>query len=90
MTNILDRLARHPELQKRVEGILEILESSGSDLRRADEAERQITKQVRQLGHEALSGWAEGRVAEEAKRLEQSEDWRRAGEKNSTGIAPTV
>lgn len=90
MSTITERLAHHPDLQKRVESILDIMESSGVDLRRADEAERQIIELVRQMGHDALSGWAKGRVEEEAKRVEQREDWRRAGEKNSTGTAPTV
>jgi len=66
------------------------MESSGANLKRVDEAERQITELVRRMGHDALSGWAEVRVAEEEKPLEQSAGWRSAGEKNSTGTAPTV
>lgn len=90
MTALLERLAHHPELQKRVEGILDIMESSGDDLKSADEAERQITELIRKMGHEALAGWAEQRVAQATKQGEETEGWRRAGEKNSTGIAPTV
>ena len=89
MATITDRLARHPKLQKQVEELLDLMDSSGAEVRRADEAERQITERLRQLGHEALTGWAQGREGEEAKRLAPSEAWRRAGEKNSTGTAPT-
>ena len=40
-TQLAQRLARHPALQERLESILNIMESSGDDLKRADEAERQ-------------------------------------------------
>lgn len=59
-TQLAQRLARHPALQERIESILNIMESSGDDLKRADEAERQIIETLRQLGHDALSGWAQG------------------------------
>jgi hypothetical protein len=65
------------------------MESSGEDLKRADEAERQLTELIRQLGHDALTGWAEQRVAAETERGQALLGWRSAGEKNFTGIVPT-
>lgn len=89
-SDITDRLSRHPQLQKRIEHILDIMESSGDDLQRADEAERQIIELMRQMGHDALSGWADQRTEQAAEQGRDREDWRSAGEKNSTGTAPTV
>lgn len=88
-TNIAQRLARHPALQERIESILNIMESSGDDLKRADEAERQIIEILRQLGHDALSGWAQQHEEAAADQGRQAAGWRPMGQKNSTGIAPT-
>lgn len=88
-TQLAQRLARHPALQERIEAILNIMESEGDDLKRADEAERQIIETLRQLGHDALSGWAGQHEAVAAEQGRQEPDWRPMGEKNSTGTAPT-
>ncbi len=86
-TNLGRRIARHPGLQARIEAILNIMESSGDELKLADEAERQIIETLRQMGHEALLGWAEQRV--EATARQGREVGRSMGKKNSTGTAPT-
>jgi hypothetical protein len=65
------------------------VESSGDDLKLADEAERQIIETLRQLGHDALSGWAEQREDVSAQQGREEPDWRPMGQKNSTGTAPT-
>lgn len=88
-TQLAQRLARHPVLQERLESILNIMESSGDDLKRADEAERQIIETLRQLGHDALSGWAERHEAAAAHQGWEEPGWRPMGQKNSTGTAPT-
>lgn len=90
MATLTERLSRHPKLQRRVEHILDLMESTNSDLKRADEAEREITELLRQLGHETLSGWADQRVEQEAAAGKVTQNWRSAGEKNSTGTAATA
>jgi hypothetical protein len=89
-TNLANRLARHPELHERIETILNIMESTGDELKRADDAERQIIETLRQMGHDALTGWAGQRVERAAEQGQQEPTWRPAGQKNSTGTAPTV
>lgn len=88
-SKLAQRIARHPALQERIEAILDIVESSGEDLKLADEAERQIIEPLRQLGHDALSGWAEQRAEAAAEQGMQELGWRPMGQKNSTGTAPT-
>jgi hypothetical protein len=88
-TNLAKRIARHPALQERIEAILNIMESTGDDLKRADDAERQIIETLRQLGHDALSGWAEQREEASAQQGRGESGWRPMGQKNSTGTAPT-
>jgi hypothetical protein len=62
--SIDERLKAHPILQGRIEAILEIVEDSAGEVERADEAERRMIEEVRQLGNEALQGWAERKVEE--------------------------
>ena len=88
-TQLAQRLARHPALQERLESILNIMESNGDDLKRADEAERQIVETLRPLGHDALSGWAGRHEAAAAEEGQQAAGWRPMGQKNSTGTVPT-
>ena len=88
-TKLAQRLARHPALQERIEAILKIMESEGDDLKRADEAEQQIIEALRQLGHDALSGWAEQHESAAAEQGRKEPGWRPMGQKNSTGTAPT-
>jgi hypothetical protein len=62
--SIDERLKAHPILQGRIEAILDIVEDSAGEVERADEAERRMIEEVRQLGNEALHGWAERKVEE--------------------------
>jgi len=54
-----ERLDRHPAVKARVERMLELLENTGGDLKRADEAERRVIEEVRAMGQELLRGWAQ-------------------------------
>jgi hypothetical protein len=63
------------------------MESSGDDLIRADEAERQIIETLRQLGRDALSGWTRRHEEAAAEQGRQEAGWRPLGQKNSTGTA---
>lgn len=84
-----ERLAHHPELQKRFEHILSIAEAKGGNLQRADEVELQIIESIRQLGHDALTSWANQRIDEETTKCEANPALRSNGQKNSIGSPPT-
>ena len=85
---LLTRLNRHPKLKNRVRGLLSIAEDAGDDLVKADEAERPVIEEVRQMGNEVLTDWAENRVMKAEQYLPGGEKVVRCGQKNSTGTAP--
>jgi hypothetical protein len=87
---LLARLNKHPQLRGRVERLVDLVEDTGDDLRRADEAERRVIEEVRRLGQELLEGWADGQVAKRADELEQTPGVWREGKKNSAGTAPSA
>jgi hypothetical protein len=77
-----ERLKAHPILQGRIEAILDIVEDSAGEVERADEAERRMIEEVRQLGNEARHGWGERKVGEqEGRMIGQGEGVKRNGKK---------
>ena len=84
-----ERLSCHPELHEKIEQLLSVVESTGDDLARADEAERQVIKTLREMGHDALSAWATRRISQTSAQSDNDPALRSCGQKNSTGAAPT-
>ncbi len=56
---LLERLNRHPHLRARVDSLLAVVEDAAGDCAKADAAERRVIDELRQMGHEALTAWAE-------------------------------
>ena len=69
---LASRLDRHPELHARLERLLDLVENTGGDLKRADEAERRAIEELRVMGQEILRGWAQRRADEESQVLEKT------------------
>ena len=65
-----ERLKVHPELKERVERLLEVVENASGDIEKANEAERRVFEELRQMGQEALTGWAARQHAKKVKALE--------------------
>ena len=63
--DVARRLERHPELKVRMVRLLDLVENSGGDLKRADDAEQRAIDELRVLGQELLHTWAQQRVSEE-------------------------
>jgi uncharacterized Ntn-hydrolase superfamily protein len=57
--SIEERLKDHPDLIARLEALADIVENSDGDVEKADEAERRVLEEVRQMGHQVLQGWAQ-------------------------------
>jgi hypothetical protein len=66
------RLKRHPELKPHFETLLGVVENRDGTLQKADDAELEVLKAVRQLGRQTLQEWGQQqaeRKAEEMPRL---------------------
>ena len=87
---LFERLNRHPQLRARIESLLAVVEDAEGDGERADAAERRVIEELRQMGHEALTGWAERGVEKQTRSALAEPDGRPGGKKNSMGIPPLV
>ncbi len=84
----LERLKANPGLRARMESLLLAVDDEKGDLREADAAEMRIIDEMRQMGREALTVWAEGQVTQRTEELTQARGIWREGKKNCDGIAP--
>jgi hypothetical protein len=56
---LIERLDRHPLLRARVESRLAVVENATGNCEKADAVERRVIEELRQMGNEALTAWAE-------------------------------
>lgn len=80
------RLANNPELAEAVHALIDEMDQSLSQGAQADDVEERVQKGVRQVGHEALSHWAqqaEAQASQNARR--QNPGAVRHAKKNSAG-----
>ena len=82
------RLVDHPVLRVRFERILAIAENADNEVKLADAAEDRVTEELRQLGQEVLTDWAQRRHAAAA-REGRARGRMRRDKKNAAGTAPT-
>lgn len=76
-----ERLNRHPRLRARVESLLAVVEDAAGDCAQADAAERRVIEELRQLGNDALTAWAECGVQKHSGEAQAEPDWRPGGKK---------
>lgn len=87
---VAQRLERHPEVMARVQRLLDVMENTNGDVRRADEAERRAIDELRAMGQEVLQGWGTNLAQKEGQTLQASGGVVRQGKKNSTGTVRSV
>jgi len=58
----LAKLNAHPELRSRFESILSVVGDDAGDLKEADAADARMIEEVRRLGQESLTAWAQQQV----------------------------
>ena len=58
-SEFLARLQRHPELQAKVDALLDIVDNASDDALKADEAEQLVFEELRRMGQQAIQSWAE-------------------------------
>jgi hypothetical protein len=79
-------LREHPDFRNRVASIARAVENADGDLDEAAAAEERLVEELRDLGREALQGWAEKRVEVTEQEIRQRPSMHRQGKKNSAGI----
>ncbi len=77
----------HPLLRDRMEMLLRVVENAAGDVEKADEAERLVIEEIRQMGNAALQRWAENQHKKKVEEFEKSKRGSRRRKKNSTGTA---
>ena len=87
---LLNLLNRRPDLKNRVRSILSIAEDEGDGIVKADEAESRVIEEVRRMGNEVLTGWAESRIGKSESYLPADGDITRSGQKKSYGTRHSV
>ena len=78
---LLERLNRHPHLRARMESLLAVVEDAAGDCAKADAAERRVIDELRQMGHDVLTAWAERGVERSVVVAQAEPDWRPGGKK---------
>ena len=81
---------RQPNLKKRIQSILSIAEDDGEGIVKADEAENRVIEEVRKMGNEVLTGWAESRAEKSEVDFLVDEDIVCSGKKKYIGTRPSV
>lgn len=82
---LITRLNRHPALRERIERLLGVVENAAGDARLADEAEQRVIEELRQLGNDTLTAWAETCLARHTESELAKAEVRSAGKKTSIG-----
>jgi hypothetical protein len=81
--SIVDRLQGHPDLLKRINAILNIVEASSGNVDKASEAEQLVIDQLRHLGSEIIHDWALCKEKQKSEEVLASKDKiERNGKKN--------
>ena len=86
-TDLGQRLQRYPQLQTKIESLLDIVENASGEVVKADDAEEQLFAELRRLGLQALQDWAARKQARLEADFDQRRDCSRKEKKDSTGTA---
>ena len=85
--SIEDRLKSRPDVLKRFESIINIIEDAGDDIRTANEAEERVIEELKVLGNEVLHDWAKGKESEKIREfISDNEKVEGHGKKKLNGI----
>lgn len=68
-----ERLNRYPILKERINSLLDIVEDSSGNYKKADEAEQRLIEELRLTGNELMRGWASGKESVSAEELRRSD-----------------
>jgi len=69
-TQLINRLNQHPSLRQRMEELLNVVENTNGDCEKADDAEQYVIDELRKMGNEALTCWADNAVTQSVEKLQ--------------------
>jgi 23S rRNA pseudoU1915 N3-methylase RlmH len=72
--SIEERLNRHPDLKKRIDELLKIVENAEGDIQKASEAEQMVIEELRKMGNDVLRNWAENREKQASEKFSNMKD----------------
>jgi hypothetical protein len=67
------RMNQHPQLRKRMEELLNVVENTTGDCTKADDAEEYVIEELRKMGNDALHCWANKTSSKASKELLERE-----------------
>ena len=79
-----------PNFGVKIESLLAVVENAAGDVEKAAEAERRVTEELRQLGNEALRGWARRQAQRKEAEVAQQAGVQRKEKKTSIGRPGTA
>ena len=86
-TQLINRLNQHPSLRQRMEELLNVVENTNGDCEKADDAEQYVIDELRKMGNEALTCWADNAVTQSVEKLQNEVSGLHGkGKKKSAGI----
>jgi len=86
----INRLNQHPQLRERMEFLLNVIENTGGDCTKADDAERCVIEELRKMGNDALHCWADKALNQSIAKLREAHpELYGNGKKKSVGIQPS-
>jgi len=80
-----ERLKDLPEVRAKFERMLDVIENAAGDVEKAAEAERRVIEELRQMGNEALHGWARRQQQKKEEEFDSKSGVNRKEKKTSTG-----
>ena len=87
--SLADRLAAHPELERRVSALLDIVEAESGLLDRADDAEEAVINSLRCMGNELLTDWSACKEDQKFSEINQKHPEAKTRKKTLIGSVPT-
>jgi NAD-specific glutamate dehydrogenase len=85
---LISRLNEHSQLRQRIEELLNVVDNAAGDCTKANEAEQRVIDELRKMGNDALSCWAEKAVKTSIEAVHQEHTTLTGdGKKKSAGTA---
>jgi hypothetical protein len=78
---LCERLNRHPQLRARVESLLAVVEAAAGECEQTNAAKRRVIEELRRMGNEALTAWADCGVEKHSAVAQAEPRWRPGGKK---------